>query len=292
MRFWAVLIKHKWRMKLVGTLKRSVRRIVTSKRALALPVTFLILFVTTLGLITVTYFFSVQKINMQSETLKASSARQNFLALDNTVLSTLYQPGSAATFELADSDGILKIQPDTNTLTVTVNTGSGSETIFSSNIGQANYKIRTLGSMSIGLYLRGTSQTITNQTGSSLSQIFIVHGEQGPEIQLQYRPTVTYASGGMQDGKPVTNIRVYIVTLNSSSPITSQGEVPLKVSCVDTALVSRTYQVDSGTENFAIASNLNSTAGNVLVPISSTSEGAVVNLETVISTVSIERWIR
>jgi hypothetical protein len=280
-------------MNLADQLKRSVRRIFTSKRALALPVTFLILLVTTLGLISVTYYFSVQRINIQSETLKASTARQNFLSLDNTVLSTLGQPGSSATYDLADSNGQLCIQPDNNTLTVAVNNGAGiDETIFHSNIGKVNYKIANLGSMSIGFYLRGTSQTVTDQTGSSLSQIFIVKGNAGPEIQLQYRPTVSYAAGGTQDGKAVTNIRIYIVNLNSSSPITSQGEVPLKVSCVDTELFCRTYQVSSETENFAVTSQLGASSGNISIPISSTPEGAIINLETVVSTISIERWIK
>lgn len=278
---------------MAAQLKRSVRRIVTSKRALALPATFLILFVTTLGLITVTYYFSVQRINLQSEALKASTARQNFLSLDNSVLSTLGHPGSSATYDLADSGGLLYTLPNNNTLTVTVNDGSGIEqTIYSSTTGQVNYKITTLGSMSIGLYLKGSSQPITDQTGSSLSQIFIVKGEKGPELQLQYRPTITYASGGVQDGKAVTNIRIYIVNLNSSSQITSSGEVPLKVSCVDTQLFSRSFQVSSETENFAITSYLAASTGNILVPVSNTADGAIIHLETVVSTVSIERWIR
>ena len=119
-----------------------------------------------------------------------------------------------------------------------------------------------------------------------------MNGEKGPEFQLQYRPTVTYASGGVQDGKAVTNIRIYIVNLNSSSQITSSGEVPLKVSCVDTQLFSRSYQVSNETGNFAITSHLAASTGNVFVPVSSTANGAIINLETVVSTVSIERWIR
>ena len=67
-----------------------------------------------------------------------------------------------------------------------------------------------------GLYLDGDSQTITNRSGSSPSQLYITDGPQGPEIQLQYRPTVTYATAGLENGQAVNDIRIYIVNLNSS----------------------------------------------------------------------------
>ena len=53
-------------------------------------------------------------------------------------------------------------------------------------------------------------------------------GLQGPEIQLQYRPTVTYATAGLQNGQAVNDIRIYIVNLNSSAPIALQGDFPYK----------------------------------------------------------------
>ncbi|MCW4024041.1 MAG: hypothetical protein NWF01_03285 [Candidatus Bathyarchaeota archaeon] len=280
-------------MKLAVFLKRSTRRIFSSKRALALPVTFLILFVTTLGLIMATYYFSVQKIGTQSETLKVSTARQNFLSLDSTIISTLWHPGTSATYDLADSGGLLTIQPNNNTLTITASDGATiDETVYDSIIGQVNYRISNLGTMSIGLYLRGSSQTITNQTGASSSQVFLIQGTQGPEVQLQYRPTVTYAAAGTQDDKTVTNIRIYLVNLNSSSAITSQGQVPLKISCVDTSLSTRSYNLTSGTENFTLTAHLGTATNSVSIPISSTPDGAIVNLETVVSSVTIERWIR
>ena len=83
---------------------------------MALPVTFLILLVSTLSIVSFTYSFSVEKVNSQGQTLKVSTAKQNLLSLDDEILSTLGQPGSSSTFDMSDSGGFLKIQPIINVL--------------------------------------------------------------------------------------------------------------------------------------------------------------------------------
>jgi hypothetical protein len=274
---------------------RSFRRFVRSKCALALPVTFLILLVSTLGIITVTYYFSIERINTQSEALKVSTAQQNFVSLDNVILSTLGQPGSSSTIDLSDSGGSTNIQPTSNILTINVTDNSSiDETIFNSSVGQITYELPTSGSINTGLYLEGDSQTITNQSGASPSQLYITNGAQGPEIQLQYRPTVTYATAGLQNGQAVNDIRIYIVNLNFSDPIALQGELPLQISCTSTQLTTETYNVPYQPEpvNLAITSQLNGANGSVSIPISSGTAGSIIYIETVISNVSIERWVR
>ena len=266
---------------------RLFRGFVRSKGALAIPVTFLILLVSTLGIISVTYYFSVENISTQSEALKVSTAQQNFVSLDNVILSTLGQPGSSATFDLSDSGGLTNIQPTNNTLTITVNDNSSiDDTVFNASVGQVTYELPCSGSLDTGIYLEGDSQTITNQSGSSPSQLYITNGAQGPEIQLQYRPTVTYAAAVLENDQAVTNIRIYIVNLNSSDSIALCGELPLQISCTSTQLTTETYQV-SQPENLVITSQLNGVNGSVSIPISS----SIIYLETVISNVSIERWI-
>ena len=194
---------------------------------------------------------------------------------------------------MTDSGGLTNIQPTSNILTISVNDNSGiDETIFNASIGQVTYELPYSSSSETGLYLKGDSQTITNRSGSSLSQLCIANGAQGPEIQLQYRPTVSYATAGLENGKAVTNIRIYIVNLNSSDPIALQGELPLQISCTNTQLTTETYQVSYQPENLAITSQLNGANGSVSIPISSTTEGSIIYIETVISNVSIERWIR
>ena len=103
---------------------------------------------------------------------------------------------------------------------------------------------------------------------------------------------MAYVTAGLEDGRTVNNIRIYIVNLNSSQSIALQGKLPLQVSCTDTQLTSKTYTVNSATQNLVITSILNGNVGTVSIPISTTIQGAVINVETVVCNVSIERWIR
>ena len=103
---------------------------------------------------------------------------------------------------------------------------------------------------------------------------------------------MTYAVAGEEGGKAVNNIRIYIVNLNSSIEIALQGELPLQISCTSTQLESNNYEVSSDVGNLALTSILNGVNGSVSVPISNTSEGAIIHIETVVSNVSLQRWIR
>jgi hypothetical protein len=272
---------------------RHFKNFVQSKTAMALPVTFLILLVSTLSIVSFTYYFSVEKINSQGQTLKVSTAKQSLLSLNDEIISTLGQPGSSSTFDLSDSGGLLKIQPIINVLTLSVDDNSTiQETIFNTTIGKITYQLPYSGSSETGLYLMGDSRTITNQSGSSTSQLYIANGAEHPEIQLQYRPIVTYVSAGLENGKSINYIRIYIVNLNSSSAIAQQGDLPLQISCVNTQLESRNYDVSYIVGSLTLTSILNDVRGNVSIPISSTSIGAIVHIETVVSNISIQRWLR
>jgi hypothetical protein len=272
---------------------RYIKKFFRNRYAMALPVTFLILFVSTLCIVSFTYYFSVEKINSQGQTLKVSTSKETLISLNDEIISTLGQPGSSTTFDLSDSGGLLKIEPNSNVLTLSINGNSEvQETIFNTSIGKITYQLPYSSTSETGLYLAGDSRTITNQSGSSTSQLCIALGAEHPEIQLQYRPTVTYAVAGEEGGKAVNNIRIYIVNLNSSIEIALQGELPLQISCTSTQLESNNYEVSSDVGNLALTSILNGVNGSVSVPISNTSEGAIIHIETVVSNVSLQRWIR
>jgi hypothetical protein len=272
---------------------RHFKKIVHSKYAMALPVTFLILLVSTLSIVSVTYYFSVEKINSQGQTLKVSTAKESLILLNNEIISTLGQPGSSTTFDLIDSGGLLKIQPTSNVLTLSINGNSEvQEVIFNASIGKIAYQLPHASTSQTGLYLEGDSRTITNQSGSSTSQLFIANGAEHPEIQLQYRPTVTYSVAGLENGKTINNLRIYIVNLNSSAGISLQGDLHLQISCTNTLFESKNYEVSNVFGTLASTSVLNGVSGSVSVPISSTAQGAIIHLEIVISNVSIQRWIR
>ena len=277
----------------MAKLQRHLRRLIHSKAALALPVTFLILFVSTLGIIAFTYAYSVERVNVQGQTLKVSNAKANFQTLDQDIVATLWQPGSAQTIEIADCGGQTNIQPASNILSISVNDNSGiDETIFNTAVGKVAYELPYSSSSETGLFLKGDNRAITNQSGASLSQLQIANGNEHIEIQLRYRPTVSYTTAGLQDGKTVNNIRIYVVNLNASDPMALKGKLPLKISCLSTELSTKTYTVSYQPENLALTATLDGVNGSVTLPISSTSSGSIINIELVVSNVAIERWIR
>src|SRR4030066_1033024 len=145
---------------------RHFKKLVRSKTAMALPLTFLILLVSTLSIVSFTYYFAVEKVNSQGQTLKVSTAKQSLLSLNDEIITTLGQPGSSSTFDLCDSGGLLKIQPIINVLTLSVNDSfTIQETIFNTAIGKITYQLPYSSSSETGLYLIGDSRTITNQSG-------------------------------------------------------------------------------------------------------------------------------
>lgn len=283
----------KWLTEETKTLTVNLNNWRRSKRALAIPATFMILFVSMLGIISITYYFAVEKVNTRSTALKISTAKQEMLSFDETLLSVLWQPSSARTFEFSDSGGEVNVQPSANTLIINVTDNSDiAATIFNENIGQVMYELPYSESPDTGLFLKGDSRTITNQSGSVITQLSIRSGAEHPEILLRYRPTVSYTTAGVESGKAVNNVRIYVVNLNSSETIALFGKVPLKISCVATQITTTTYNLSYEPETLLITSILDGVSGQVSIPVSSTASGAIINVEIVLCNVTIQRWVR
>jgi hypothetical protein len=271
--------------------RKRFRKLWRSKVAIALPVTFLLLFVSTLGIVAFTYYFSVERINAQGQTLKVSTAKQNFVGFDDAIVSTMWQPGASSTYIISDSGGKTLIEPATTLLTVSVSGGSEiHETLFDSFVGKVVYELPYSGSSQTGIYLKGDSRSVTNQSGASISQLCIARGAEHPEIQLRYRPSVATAVSGIEDGKAANNIRIYIVNLNMSDSISLMGKLPLQATCLSTQLTTKTYNVSDVT-SLTVTASLDGSVGNVIVPLSSTEDGAVVHVELVVCNVRVERWL-
>lgn len=270
-----------------------LKRLLRSKKALALPVTFLILMVSTLGIVAVTYYFSVERINAQATNLKVSTAKQNMLSLDQAVASTFWQPGSSATYEVTDSGGLLHLEPTNNTLTVSINAaGEIDATIYNASAGRVIYELPYTNTVDTGLYLKGDERTIANQSGASMTQLVIANGETHVELQLRYRPSVTYVTQGEENGRAVNNIRIYIVNLNSSDSFALFGVLPLQARCLTTQLTTHSYTVSQAVTALNVTSTIDGQTGSVIIPITSAVNGADINIETVTCNIAIQRWLR
>lgn len=270
-----------------------IGRLLRSKKALALPVTFLILMVSTLGIVAVTYYFAVERINTQTANLKVSTAKQSMIGLDQAVASTFWQPGSSATYEVTDSGGQLHMEPTNNTLTVSVKAeGEIDTTIYNSQVGRVIYELPYTRAVDTGLYLKGDERAVANQSGSTMTQLVIANGETHVELQLRYRPSVTYVTAGIENGRSVNNIRVYIVNLNSSDSFALFGVLPLQTRCLNTQLTTHSYTVSTAATTLTVTSTIDGQTGSVIIPITIAENGATINIETVICNIALERWLR
>jgi len=254
--------------------------------------TFLLLFFSLFAIISVTYYFAVSKVNSNSQILNISSAKQNMNTLEQTMNYVLWQPGSSKSCEVNDCGGTLKTEPSSNLLTVNVTDGVFSEVIFNSSVGGVIYELPYSQSSDTGLYLKGTSQVVQNKSGAVSTQLYIEHGEEHPEIVLRYRPIVSSITGGTENGKPVNNVRIYVVNLNASQNIELMGKIPLIASCVNTETVVNTYALSYTPTSLTVHVTLSNREGQVSVPISGNANGAVVNVELVISNTKLERGLR
>ncbi len=101
-------------------------------------------------MISVTYYFAVDKVNSRASMLKISTAKQEMQSFSQDMVPILWQPGAACTFEFSDSGGKLNIQPNNNTLTVNLSGQSISSLIFNGTVGQVTYELPYSGSAETG----------------------------------------------------------------------------------------------------------------------------------------------
>jgi hypothetical protein len=283
----------KWVMEETGTLIANLNKWRRSRRALTIPATFMILFVSMLGVVSITYYFAVEKVNTRSTSLKIVTAKQDMRSFGETLRATLWQPGSARTFEFADSGGQVNVEPSANSLTINVTDNRDvSDIIFNETVGQVFYELPYSETPDIGLFLIGDNRAVINQSSSVITQLYIRRGAEHPEILLRYRPAASYTPAGVENGKAVTNLRIYVVNLNASDEISMFGKVPLKMSCAATQISTTTYDLSYEPETLLVTSVLDGVTGQVSIPVSSTASGAVINVELVLCNITIQRWVR
>jgi hypothetical protein len=252
----------------------------------------MILFVSMLGIVSITYYFAVERVNTRSTAFKITTAKQDMLSFDENLRATLWQPGSARTLEFSDSGGKVNVEPSANTLVINVTDNRDvSGTIFNETIGQVLYELPYSETPDIGLFLKGDSRAVVNQSGSVMTQLYVRRGVEHSELVLHYRPATSYTTAGVENGKEVTNLRIYVVNLNASEAISLLGKVPLKMSCVTTQITTTTYDLSYAPEILLVTSILDGVSGQVSIPVSSTASGAIINVEMVLCSVTVQRCV-
>jgi len=270
-------------------LQRMIRKFLLSRRGLSVPVTFLILFVSSITLISATYYFAVAKVKSKSHQLDVTVAEQSMIPFEQSITHVAWSVGASEIYVFDDCGGTFKTEPSTVELLINISGNEVNEKIYDFSIGKIVYELPSAETVDVGLYLKGDSRVVANQSGSLMTKLFIANGAEKPEIHLYYRPMISIAEIGTQNGKPLNYMRIYIINLNSSQSFESQGEVPVKVSCLNVVSEFKTYNFTSQISSLDIKVSLDGVNGQVSVPISSNANGATLQVEILTCQIKIEK---
>ncbi|MDH7477926.1 MAG: hypothetical protein QHH17_06055, partial [Candidatus Bathyarchaeota archaeon] len=189
--------------------KKRLTKFLFSRRALTIPVTYLILFASLMAIISVTYSLAVAKISARGAYFRASVAKQNMQALDDAVRSVAWSFGASQIVYMEDCGGTFKIEPTAKTLLINLTDEQAfSEIVFNSSVGKVSIELEPAEIYYDGTFLRGDNRPITNQSSSTMSQLYVALGDGTKNLVLCYRPLATVAVIGSVDGKPLNLIRI------------------------------------------------------------------------------------
>lgn len=275
------------------TFNGSLRRFLYSKKGLAIPLTYLILFSSLIVIISLTYSFAVTKIGAESSILKVSIAKQNMLNLDNAIRSVAWSSEASKVVYMDDCGGLFETKPTAKNLLINFTDEQTFYTVvFNSSVGKIHYKLEPFNDNYVGLFLKGDSKSIVNKTSSTITQLHFEAGNDSQELTLSYRPLATTALIGEEDGKPLNLIRIYIINLNSSPNLTFRENFYLKVTSVNVTVATYSYNFSQQVSSLALKASFNGEAlSTVWLKISSNTNGAYVKIEVVTCNIKVQRVV-
>lgn len=268
--------------------RKLFQKLGKSKRALTLPVTYLILFASLVTLISVTYSFAVVKIGERADNLKAVVAKQNMELLDTAVQEVAWSYGGSKSVYLDDCGGTFRTEINTNTLTINIEDGNSfNDTIFNDQVGSVRYEFDTTGLTYESDFLRGSPEAIANASLATTTQLY-VDSLDHRQLILAYRPVVSAAVAGTANGKPLNLVRLYIISLNDSQTLVLSEKFHLRISSLSVSRILNQWEFNETIASLRIAATLGQTSNTIDVPISSVGYGAVVNTEVVLCRIRIQ----
>jgi hypothetical protein len=210
--------------------------------------------------------------------------------LDDAVRSVAWSFGASKVVYMDDCGGILQTQPTAKNLVLNFTDEQSFYAIpFNSSVGKASYELEPSEFNYEGLYIRGDGRAIINQSSFTMTQLYVATGDDAKELTLCYRPSATAATIGTSNGKPLNLIRIYILNLNSSQALRLREKFYLKITGINVATVTRQYEFNQSVSSLALKAVFDGTSSTVWLPISSSAEGAFVNLELVVCNIKIQR---
>lgn len=261
-----------------------------SKRAISLPISFLMLFVSLTVIVSATYYVSVAKIQTRGKILNIAVAKQSMLSFENSIGLVKWSPGSLNIYHFEDSGGILKIEPDaTNIFINLTDNNTFFEVIFNSSVGKVFYEFPSAEMSVSRLYMKGDKQAVINQTVFTMTQLYLSADSTLPGITLTYRPLATISETGFNEGKPVNTLRIYIVNLNASATLEAIGDFNIRAKCLNVTSNVKIHNFTSQPTSIFVEVASNGRNDMVALPVSSNVEGAFLKVETLVCYVELKR---
>jgi hypothetical protein len=276
--------------------RKQYSRLCRSKRAMAIPVTFFMLFVSLMLIITATYYVAMTRISAQGKVFNFSAAKQSMIALEKNIETVLWSPGASQVYYVDDFGGNLKIMPTAKILLLNLTDNNFSDVILNSAhailnspVGEVFYELSHAEPGSSGLFLEGDARVIVNSSSATMSQLQLSTGETTQEIRLTYRPLASSMVTGSSGGKPVNTVRIYVINMNLSQGLSLSGGFYLKATCVSVTSITRSYNINSTISSIQVKTVFDGVNGTVSLPISSNVSGSFVNVELMACNVQLQR---
>ena len=270
--------------------RKATLQFLLSKRAISLPISFLMLFVSLTVIVSATYYVSVAKIQTRGKILNITVAKQSMLSFENSIGLAKWSPGSLNVYHFEDSGGTFETHPTAKNLLINVTDSSTfSDVVFNSSIGEVVYELPSAEMSVPNLYLRGDRREIINQSIFTMAQLYLSPDSPSPGIALTYRPLATIGKTGSSGGKPVNTLRIYVINLNASSTITAIGEFNIKATCLNVTSNVETHNFTTPLNSIFVKVTSNGRSDLVSLPLSSNAEGAYVKVEMLVCYIKLER---
>ncbi|MEM2995434.1 MAG: hypothetical protein QXI91_05415 [Candidatus Bathyarchaeia archaeon] len=257
---------------------------------MAVPVTYLILFVSLIMVISATYSYAVVRIGASGAILRSSVAKQNIQLLDNAVGFVAWSFGASQVVYMDDCGGVFHIEPTAKNLILNfTDEQTFYDIVFNSSVGKAFYELERVENYYDGFFFKGDGKPIINQSAHTLTQIYVESNSEAKLLTLCYRPLATAAVIGVSGGKPLNLIRINILNINSSQTLVLREKFYLKVASLNVTTSISQYEFNQPVASLALKVVFDGISGVVWLPISTVAEGAVVNLEIAVCNIQISR---
>jgi hypothetical protein len=270
--------------------KREKLQFLLSLRAAALPVSFLMLFVSLTLIVSATYYVSVTKIQAKGKLLNFTVSKQNMQSFENAIEFIKWSPGSSSVYNFDDSGGIFRIYPTARSLLINItDNNTFDSSVFNNSIGKAVYQLPSADTATYTFYMKGDRRAIINESIHTMTQLYLSAGEIAPELTLTYRPLATVLETGVSQGKPQNLLRIYIINLNESSELVANGQASIKAKCISVTPALQTYNLSNPTDTLFVRAILDERSDQVEFRIASNANGTIIDVEILVCNIALER---